>query len=274
MPGFPDKPPEPVYWERVIHEQQTDASAPALWRIHSDDVNGRLVRRWCAGRGGQIRMLKTDLFDEAVGAGLYPDLGEVSRHVVGIDLSLNACKAAHSRHPALAACVADVRTLPFPARAFDIIVSNSTLDHFPHEWEITRSLTQLSGVLREGGLLIITLDNPWNPAVWARARLPFSTLRRWGLVPYFVGATLSVTGLTNALRTSGFSVLDTTATLHCPRFVVIALARLMNRSSGRFQRRFLAVLRAFEGFERTPLRYLTGHFVAAAAVKQHEGGME
>ena len=42
-----------------------------LWRRHSDAVNVALIRQWLPRHGLQ-RILKTDLFDEAVSEGIVP----------------------------------------------------------------------------------------------------------------------------------------------------------------------------------------------------------
>src|SRR4029434_1314077 len=56
----------------------------------------------------------------------------------------------------------------FADEAFDVIVSNSTLDHFGSWAELGASLHELHRVLKTRGLLIITLDNRANPIVALR----------------------------------------------------------------------------------------------------------
>ena len=80
-------------------------------------------------------------------------------------------------------------TLP-TGDTFDLVVSNSTLDHFARADDITIALREIQQVLKPGGRLILTLDNPSNPVVRLRNALPFAALNQMGLVPYFVGATL------------------------------------------------------------------------------------
>ena len=69
------------------------------------------------------------------------------------------------------------------------MVSLSTLDHFRDPEDLAASLRQLGRIVRPGGLLLLTLDNPTNPLVALRNALPFGLLNRLGLSPYFVGAT-------------------------------------------------------------------------------------
>src|SRR5437867_12508286 len=61
---------ETEYWDRIAREWPHQARTP-LWRQHSDRVNGALLARWLPRRPMGF-VLKTDLFEEAVGDGLYP----------------------------------------------------------------------------------------------------------------------------------------------------------------------------------------------------------
>jgi SAM-dependent methyltransferase len=254
------------YWDVVAAEWQ--ASHPQeLWRKHSDTVNAGLLRRWLPARRSN-RTLKTDAFDEAFGGGLYPLLASRSDATVTIDISTSALHAARGRHHRLAACAADARVLPFAEQVFDVIVSNSTLDHFADEKDIVLSLHEMHRVLRPGGRLILTLDNPINPLVALRNRLPFRLLNRLGLVPYYVGATYGPRALRRIMREVGFDLQDMTAVMHCPRVIAVPLASLLSRRTAvQTQRRALSTWMALERLGRWPTRFLTGHFVAVLAVK-------
>ena len=157
----------------------------------------------CSGDGSRAAhatLLKTDLFDEAVGRGLYPELAARAHQVIGIDVSAGVVRAAARRYPALDARVADVLALPFGENTFDAIVSNSTLDHFDSHAELSASVRELARTLRPGGRLIITLDNRLNPIVALRTSVLFGTLHRLRIVPYFVGATHGPRGLAARAR--------------------------------------------------------------------------
>jgi SAM-dependent methyltransferase len=253
-----------------------DVPLQTLWRRHSDAVNALLVERWLRGRPRSI--LKTDLWDEAVGRGVYPALAARADQVVGIDVSSAIVEAAAARHPGLAARQADVRSLPFPDGDFAAVFSNSTLDHFDSQDEIVTALRECRRVLAPGGQLIVTLDNPWNPVVALSKSLPRERLNRlWprlrvagtiGLHSYRVGATLNVRRLRDALTGLGFEVQETTAIVHAPRVLAVVAGELLqHRASEATQQRFLAVLMRCEALSRTPVRFATGHFVGVRAVK-------
>jgi hypothetical protein len=95
------------YWEAVAARWK-EARPQRLWRVHHDAVNSALLARWLpAGQVG--RLLKTDLFDEAFGDGLYPLLSSRAHSVAAVDLSALTVATARSRYPSLQALQADVR---------------------------------------------------------------------------------------------------------------------------------------------------------------------
>ncbi len=255
------------YWDRIV-EMWREAPQQALWRAHSDAVNQALFSRWLpCDRVG--RLLKTDLFDEAVSDGLYPLLTAQAELVVGIDVSQLALQVTLSCCAGLLAARADVRHLPFADDVFDVVVSISTLDHFETRDQIAAGLRELGRVLRPGGELLLTLDNLANPLVALRNALPFRHLNRLGLVPYYVGATVGPRGLRRLLERAGLMLQEVEAAMHCPRVLAVALARLLGRwTAPGIQRGFLGALVAFERLAHWPTRYVTGLFVAARATKR------
>jgi SAM-dependent methyltransferase len=257
---------EAQYWESVGADWNR-SNPDALWREHSDAVNLQALARWLPESCGR-RLLKTDVFDEAFGRGLHPFLASRSTSVVGMDLSAEVARAARARNPQLRLLRADVRHLPFAGGAFDAIVSNSTLDHFRTMGELEASLRELHRVLLPGGRLILTMDNPVNPLVALRNALPFAWLHRLRLVPYYVGITFGPRRLRALLETVGFEVAETGALMHCPRVLAVPACRLLRKRAGeKTQRRWQNLLMRFERLSQTPLRFLTGNFIAILAMK-------
>jgi SAM-dependent methyltransferase len=252
------------YWDQVVAGwQQTPAHR--LWRAHSDAVNIRLLRRWLPLGSG--RLLKTDLFDEAVGEGLYPELARRAEHVIGVDVSSETVERARARHPGLEARVADVLALPFETAGFDTVVSNSTLDHFEQRDSLVASMAELARVTRSGGRLIITLDNRSNPVIALRTSRQLARLHRWlRVVPYFVGVTCGPRALRRHLSDVGFDVMAVTAIMHWPP--QLSANRVVRRGQVPQRDAYLAEVLSREFLERWPTRYLTGHFVAACALRR------
>ncbi len=92
----------------------------------------------------------------------------VDWRVVGMDCVPSTVAAARRRfhNTEFHMTVADLRAMNFQDGAFDLIVSTSTLDHFPRRAEFLRALEELVRVLRPGGRMVLVLDNPLNPGYW------------------------------------------------------------------------------------------------------------
>jgi SAM-dependent methyltransferase len=252
-----------AYWDGIA----SDWTAPGTddpWRAHADAVNLATCQRWWPTRP-VARVLKTDVFDEVAGRGLLPDLETRASATMAIDRSVGAARLARQRRGA-AAVGADVRALPFADGAFDVVISNSTLDHFDRVDDIGLALREIRRVLAPGGRLILTLDNPANPAVRLRNALPYDLLNRLGLVPYFVGVTLDADKARALVESLGYRVVGSTAVLHCPRALAIAALRLSRSLRGTaWPHRLTRGLLWFERLERWPTRHRTGYYVALAA---------
>lgn len=266
-------PDAPAYWDAVVERLAHDGH-------YLDSFLGELKRRAYLAliqRWGDSPtpgpVLKTDLFEEAMGPdALLGDLahGGGSRPVVGIDVSPAVAGRATRLDPGRRAqyVVADVRALPFAADVFALVVSPSTLDHFPDPGDLGRSLRELHRVLRSDGKLIVTLDNRQN-LFDPMLRL----LKRFGKTPYYLGRSYTVAELRSELEAVGFAVRETTAILHNPRLMAVASVAVARRLrwppvTALVQR----VLTAAQRLEATPWRYRSGSFVAALAVRQVAAG--
>jgi len=256
----------PSYWNDVARSRSSVLAE--LWRRHADSVNADLCERWWPARPVE-RVLKTDLFDESCGVGLLPYVAGRAQRAHGMDHSVEAARQARVRMPGARLVVADIRQLPYPSGTFDLVVSNSTLDHFDHLDQVAGGLAEIHRVLAADGRLILTMDNPVNPIVAFRNALPFSWVSRTGLVPYFVGATCGPRRGRRLLTAGGFEVRKMTAILHCPRVAAVAWAAWLSERRNRGNRDwFLRWLKEWERLELWPTRYLSGYFVAWLAVKQ------
>jgi SAM-dependent methyltransferase len=257
-----------AYWDAATAAFIDPAAAGRTWRQHCDELHDRLLSRWSLPEPGG-RVLKTDLFDEAADAGLAPRLTSTSADVFGMDISAEVLDAARRRHPGLRVTHADVRRLPFRDSSFDLIVSNSTLDHFPSDDEIVSALRELHRVTVPGGRVVVSLDNLFNPVIAIRSVVPFRLLRALGLVPYYVGATFSGRRLSATMRAVGFDVTRTATFMHVPRVLAVPwCSRLDDRvRSGHRRQRTLRRLGAWERLDRLPTRSITAHYVAVEAVR-------
>jgi SAM-dependent methyltransferase len=254
------------YWVEVAGAALTNGGQN-LWRRYCDGVYAELAGEWL-GDASFRRALKTDLFDEAVGDGLFGSQLDRVAEAHGVDVSARAVQAAQARYPGLRARVADVRSLEYPDEHFDLVLSNSTLDHFPERADIDAALAELNRVLEPGGRLLVSLDNLANPVIALRSFLPHRLLEALRLSPFYVGATLTPGGLRKRLERAGFEIRESRIIMHAPRLPAILVCRaLERRAGGRAAARFLAVLRGAEGLSRRRSRAWTGYYVAVLAEK-------
>ncbi|HLI81085.1 MAG TPA: class I SAM-dependent methyltransferase [Candidatus Binataceae bacterium] len=256
---------EAEYWDRVI-EGFSDGPGSLLWRQHSDRVNSELLARWLP-EARIKRALKTDLFDEAIGDGLYSIISPHAGSFIGVDLSKAAVTRAVASRSRLKGLVADVRRLPFKSASFDFILSNSTLDHFQRAHDIDDALAELNRVLCSGGELVITMDNSRNPILALRRRVQ-NALLALGVLPYFTGPSYDARGLRKLLIDNGFDVREQTTLLHSPRLPAMAIARMIEVIGMRgLCSAYLSCLNRMERLAITRAANVTGYFVAARAVK-------
>jgi SAM-dependent methyltransferase len=251
-----------AYWDAVARANA--AIGAPLWRRHADLATRALLERWLPS-GRPRRVLKTDLYDEACSEGLVAALAARAETVLGIDVSPVIAAGASARC-GVGAVVGDVRRLPFRSGSFEVVVSNSTLDHFADHAQIGAALREIERVLAPDGRLILTLDNPGHPLVRVRNVLA-PLLRRVGVVPYAVGATHGREGLERALEDAGFSVEEVTAVHHFPRIALVGVERVAGARAADVA---LRVACATEQVERWPTRWWTGQYVAALARRRDE----
>ena len=117
--------------------------------------------------------------------------------------------------------------------------------------------------------MIISLDNPSNPVIRLRMLLPTRWLMRLGVVPYYVGATLSAKELCKVLEKDGFRVEQLETAEHSPRVLMVGLATLLQRWAPlRWQDWFVEFQHHFEVMIGGPTRFLTGYYTVVRAVKK------
>lgn len=237
----------------------------STWRRYCDRLHENLIAEWCGGRAFR-RALKTDVFDEAVGEGCFPSLAKVAEEVYGIDVSEPLVEKVAQSRPGFFVKPGDVRKMNFSDALFDLVFSDSTLDHFETEAEIELSVFEIARVLELRGRLLITLDNPVNPFVWIRNLIPQRVTGALGLVPYFMGKTLPMQNLADLLERSGFQILERRHTMHAPRvFFLHLLGGIRN-----FPALSNAIVRAMLAMEIAagfPTASRTGHYSAVLAEK-------
>jgi len=240
------------------------AGGRRLWRDASDAVN----LMWLAGLALPLRgcrVFKTDLFDEAFAGGLLGWLQEQGAEVAACDLCETVVALASARDPRLRSFAGDVRRIPLAAGSAGAVLSNSTLDHLASLKEADAALREFHRILRPGGKLLLTMDNPFNPLLFLRSLAP-ALFRKLGLMAFQSGATCGPRRLRRMVEEAGFAVETAGAIFHTPRVAVVWMCHWLERRGRRRLPGWLSrTLTAGERLGRSPLRYLTGHFIAISA---------
>lgn len=227
-----------------------------------------LIERWGGVPSGG-RVLKTDLFEEAMGPDAFLlELAGPQRFLIGMDVSTEAALRARQRDSRRQAryLLADARRLPFASGSLGLIVSPSTLDHFANSSDLGESLRELGRVLAPEGRLIITLDNRQNifdPLLRLANRL--------GMVPFFLGRSYTVNELRRELEVAGLNVIETTAIVHHPRTTAVAAVAVARRVGWAPLTRLIhSTLLSMQRLQGTRVKYYSGCFVAALATPRHQ----
>ncbi len=241
----------------------------SLWRRYNDGVVGDFVSRRL--QEPQAFFLKTDAFEEALGKTLYP--GIMAGALVETDVSRAVLARARQHSPQLPLVRADVRRLPFAHGAVAGMVSTSTLDHFLDAWDLDGSVDEIARVLRSGGSLLLTLDNPWNPLLALRNLIPHPLRMFLKMTPYYVGCSYDPRQVVRVLERAGFEVNEVSAVLHFPR-VLVGLCDAFSRKAGlaHLDQPLLAWFGRAEKLSTWRTRWLTGQYIAVHARRKAGDG--
>jgi SAM-dependent methyltransferase len=255
-------------WEHLSREQEPSWYLDHITARQKRETHLKLIGEWSEGMQVQS-VLKTDLFEEAFGDdslldSLFPNAGLAC----GMDAAFPAAQKALQRHGGkIQALTCDVRSLAVQDCSVDIVVSTSTLDHFDGRADFLCALSELARVLKPGGLLIVTLDNPWNLFYY-----PLRWFSSGKMSPFPLGYTEAVPQLEKDLAAAGLRAESSDWLLHNPRgistLLFLGFRKLFPR---RFADRLIHLsLFVFELLNKLPTRKVTACFVAVAARKPLE----
>jgi SAM-dependent methyltransferase len=138
---------------RLFHFQDPcDLGTAEVEQDHFD-----LARRNAEGFLARLPLVADrDVLDLGCGhGGMLEALGERGARAVGLDP--DESRVAFAQERGLRAVTGTAENMPFPAESFDLIVSDSVLEHLH---DIDRVLEEAARVLRPGGELVAT----WGPA--------------------------------------------------------------------------------------------------------------
>jgi SAM-dependent methyltransferase len=166
-----------------------------------------------------MRVLKTDLWDEAKNTRILAWAASHGAHAYGIDISEPTLRQARTAFAAceapLCAAAADVRAIPFADDSFDAVYSMGTIEHFD---ETEHAVTEIARVLKPGGRAIIGVPNRHDPFL---RPLMVSAMYAVGMYGYGLEKSYSRRALREMLERSGLDVEAETAILFIPGWLRI-----------------------------------------------------
>jgi len=198
------------FWVRV-GERFPDLGGAASTHYYAANER-RLLAEHLPPLGG-LRILKTDLWDEAKNTRILAWAAAHGARTFGVDISepiVFQAKAAFASGGRLRAAAADVRALPFLDASFDAIYSMGTIEHFD---ETEQAVKELLRVLKPGGCAIVGVPNRRDPFL---RPLLATLLQAAGLYAYGYEKSYSRGALRAMLERAGFVVTAETAILFIP----------------------------------------------------------
>jgi SAM-dependent methyltransferase len=212
-------------WTGVHFPSLSGAASTKYYR----ECEERLFHAYFPDLAG-LRILKTDLWDEAKNTKILRFAADAGADVYGIDISIEILRGAEDvfrDSPGRRGfIVSDVRAVAFAEGVFDGIYSMGTIEHFKEHGQAVRECFR---VLRKGGVAVIGVPNARDP--FLRPLLVW-TLRRLGLYAYGYERAFSMRALERLLVAEGFEVVDRTGILFIPGWLRMADLWLQVRSPG------------------------------------------
>ncbi len=247
------------YWDKIARKMEKPLFQEQI-ALYKRKEHIKLISSWISSNKVKS-ILKTDLFEEATGKDFFLDfLNSISEISVGMDISSVVVKEAKQKLKKNPLVVCNVTDLSFKNESFEIIVSNSTLDHLPFNI-VHKAISEFWRVIKPGGYLILTLDNRHNPlhllSHWIRG------FAGW----YHTERCYSVKEVKRLLEEGKFCVEDITAIYHIP-FGVNFLAKILERVfKERANKLIKFIIDLFEITGKLPTKVFTGRFIALKAEK-------
>ena len=199
------------FWA-AVGERFPDLSGAASTRYYAQNEQRLFTEHFPPLHG--LRILKTDLWDEARNTRILAWAAAHGARAFGIDISMptirRAGEAFSRESGGLRAAAADVRALPFTDASVDAIYSMGTIEHFD---ETEQAVREMARVLKPGGHAIIGVPNRHDPFL---RPLLATALQAVGLYGYGYEKSYTRQALREMLERAGLRVTHETAILFIP----------------------------------------------------------
>lgn len=239
-------------WDKVAGNDEFHSDSSAFYLYKRKELIS-LIQNWAGNYIKKGKILKTDLIEEAIRQDhVLFWLAKNNQEVFGIDISPKMTSYAHARSKILNSklnfATADVKYLPFKDACFDLIISNSTCDHFP---DIDFALKELHRVLKQNCILIITLHNKFDLTFWL-----FIILKKiFNFIPELhFECCYTLQEMQNRLKKAGFLIQDFTTNMHIPLALISLMITLEKWINGKYHKNILElnskIIQYFEKIEK------------------------
>lgn len=220
----------------------------------------RLFKKWHLNIDSN-KILVTDLFDEAYNSNnLFYMCNKLNKNVVGADISEIIVKKARINLNVKNIIVCDVRKPPLKNNAFDIILSPSTLDHFPKE-NLVLALNELASLLNSNGKIIISLHNKLN--IFLHFYITKFIKR-----PMYRLDTYSIKDFKKIIEKTNLNIVKQSAICHMPIPLISGIVFNYVSKIKKTKNFLVKLYKFFENLENTKLKYFTGELLIFQLTKK------
>jgi len=186
--------------------------APAASTAYYRRCEIALIERAVGSLAGK-RVLKLDLWNEAINTRLLQWMQSCGAETFGLDLSRTVTDRARRNLDRAQVVQADIRELPFATGCFDFVYTMGTIEHIA---EYAVAVREVRRVLKPGGRAIIGVPHKWN--LFLRPLL-VGLLDLVDRYPYSPEKSFSAGDLRRVVEGEGLRVLDRTGILTIPGIV-------------------------------------------------------
>jgi len=255
-----------VRWDEIA-SQFPDLYPAASTKYYRNREIDLILRSF--GKLQNKRVLKLDLWNEAVNTRILNWMNSQGAEVYGLDISslttIRARQNSQDLNGRLNLAQADIRLIPFDVDSFDFVYTMGTVEH---TGEYQQAINEVFRVLKPGGKAIIGVPYKWD--IFLRP-LIVKTLEIFGLYPYSPEKSFSWPELCTDIENSGLIVRRRTGILFMPGLLRMIDVFLFRRGINLFGFMQL-ILRPFEFIEKKwKWSHHLCYLVAAEAEKSPPG---
>jgi SAM-dependent methyltransferase len=207
----------PAHWDAVAAKMPDLFPAPSTQYYRRCEI--ALVQRAFGSLQGK-KVLKLDLWNEAVNTQILRWMGSQGATVFGLDVSRlvtdRARRNGKGADDSLHLVQADIRNVPFASESFDLLYTMGTIEHID---EYQQALNEVHRVLKVGGRAIIGVPHKWD--LFLRPVL-VKVLDRFGKYPYSPEKAFSSSELRLVVERAGLHVQRRTGILTIPGIIRMA----------------------------------------------------